>query len=641
MKNRYVNIFVIAAIMTAMTFVLPASLSPSYAASPDVQEVKGMDVLRKLEDKVRRYEQRQREKYFRYIQRLSRKEKARPEKPGKVEIDNALEVSVEERENRLVGNRRLLSFDVNVPVGLIRPNSVMNLRLYLCENDDRFLPRDFCAEWDYPLDRVKVSAMDSLKVITFTNDLTLKGDTRKYQVKALMDIQKGKKIYFQDTLTVASDRIWRPLHLLDMPVSSYVLNPDDFIVSPRLELRNTTTAVSLGFVPGSSRLDMSDKGNSDRLRNLKADISNILGRSAFQLKSIRISAYRPADSGADGRKLSSDRIEAAMELINSILPQNVRNRTYIQTKTVDVGRRDSLYDKRNSVLVEYVYESLRALSPDEILAKYESETAAVKLQYGLDEYRQLFSAVKDPDRLYDLYQRAYRESVAINGRPWPLAAGNLAAASLERGIADTTILSPLIDRTCPVNHYVYKPDGSVKEVVNIEQTVALQIMTYLAGDDYDSARSLLPILPDTGENRLLRAIVLCHGGYYMKSSSPAMKDLSDEISVIVSASSPVNKVVMYLAQDKAAFDRMAEQTLLTMTEESAKVQYLWAIVRSRDAQRSRDAGDMDSYCENFNAAVDFLVSAFRLDDSFISTALNEGDIPEDIVRDAVTEISDY
>lgn len=641
MKNRYVNIFVIAAIMTAMTFVLPASLSPSYAASPDVQEVKGMDVLRKLEDKVRRYEQRQREKYFRYIQRLSRKEKARPEKPGKVEIDNALEVSVEERENRLVGNRRLLSFDVNVPVGLIRPNSVMNLRLYLCENDDRFLPRDFCAEWDYPLDRVKVSAMDSLKVITFTNDLTLKGDTRKYQVKALMDIQKGKKIYFQDTLTVASDRIWRPLHLLDMPVSSYVLNPDDFIVSPRLELRNTTTAVSLGFVPGSSRLDMSDKGNSDRLRNLKADISNILGRSAFQLKSIRISAYRPADSGADGRKLSSDRIDAAMELINSILPQNVRNRTYIQTKTVDVGRRDSLYDKRNSVLVEYVYESLRALSPDEILAKYESETAAVKLQYGLDEYRQLFSAVKDPDRLYDLYQRAYRESVAINGRPWPLAAGNLAAASLERGIADTTILSPLIDRACPVNHYVYKPDGSVKEVVNIEQTVALQIMTYLAGDDYDSACSLLPILPDTGENRLLRAIVLCHGGYYMKSSSPAMKDLSDEISVIVSASSPVNKVVMYLAQDKAAFDRMAEQTLLTMTEESAKVQYLWAIVRSRDAQRSRDAGDMDSYCENFNAAVDFLVSAFRLDDSFISTALNEGDIPEDIVRDAVTEISDY
>lgn len=641
MKNRYVNIFVIAAIMTAMTFVLPASLSPSYAASPDVQEVKGMDVLRKLEDKVRRYEQRQREKYFRYIQRLSRKEKARPEKPGKVEIDNVLEVSVEERENRLVGNRRLLSFDVNVPVGLIRPNSVMNLRLYLCENDDRFLPRDFCAEWDYPLDRVKVSAMDSLKVITFTNDLTLKGDTRKYQVKALMDIQKGKKIYFQDTLTVASDRIWRPLHLLDMPVSSYVLNPDDFIVSPRLELRNTTTAVSLGFVPGSSRLDMSDKGNSDRLRNLKADISNILGRSAFQLKSIRISAYRPADSGADGRKLSSDRIEAAMELINSILPQNVRNRTYIQTKTVDVGRRDSLYDKRNSVLVEYVYESLRALSPDEILAKYESETAAVKLQYGLDEYRQLFSEVKDPDRLYDLYQRAYRESVAINGRPWPLAAGNLAAASLERGIADTTILSPLIDRACPVNHYVYKPDGSVKEVVNIEQTVALQIMTYLAGDDYDSACSLLPILPDTGENRLLRAIVLCHGGYYMKSSSPARKDLSDEISVIVSASSPVNKVVMYLAQDKAAFDRMAEQTLLTMTEESAKVQYLWAIVRSRDAQRSRDAGDMDSYCENFNAAVDFLVSAFRLDDSFISTALNEGDIPEDIVRDAVTEISDY
>lgn len=639
MKNRYVNIFVIAAIMTAMTFVLPASLSPSYAASPDVQEVKGMDVLRKLEDKVRRYEQRQREKYFRYIQRLSRKEKARPEKPGKVEIDNALEVSVEERENRLVGNRRLLSFDVNVPVGLIRPNSVMNLRLYLCENDDRFLPRDFCAEWDYPLDRVKVSAMDSLKVITFTNDLTLKGDTRKYQVKALMDIQKGKKIYFQDTLTVASDRIWRPLHLLDMPVSSYVLNPDDFIVSPRLELRNTTTAVSLGFVPGSSRLDMSDKGNSDRLRNLKADISNILGRSAFQLKSIRISAYRPADSGADGRKLSSDRIDAAVELINSILPQNVRNRTYIQTKTVDVGRRDSLYDKRNSVLVEYVYESLRALSPDEILAKYESETAAVKLQYGLDEYRQLFSAVKDPDRLYDLYQRAYRESVAINGRPWPLAAGNLAAASLERGIADTTILSPLIDRACPVNHYVYKPDGSVKEVVNIEQTVALQIMTYLAGDDYDSACSLLPILPDTGENRLLRAIVLCHGGYYMKSSSPAMKDLSDEISVIVSASSPVNKVVMYLAQDKAAFDRMAEQTLLTMTEESAKVQYLWAIVRSRDAQRSRDAGDMDSYCENFNAAVDFLVSAFRLDDSFISTALNEGDIPEDIVRDASAEFS--
>ena len=54
--------------------------------------------------------------------------------------------------------------------------------------------------------------------------------------------------------------------------------------------------------------------------------------------------------------------------------------------------------------------------------------------------------VKDPKELEELYRRAYHYSQELTGgKPWVLAANNLAVAYLKRDTVDTEVLKPLID----------------------------------------------------------------------------------------------------------------------------------------------------------------------------------------------------
>lgn len=87
------------------------------------------------------------------------------------------EVSVENRRNSLLGNRRFISIDVMVPVSIIKSGSVMSLELIPPE-DSRSIARSPCAKWSYPLEKIKVSASDSLKVLTFSNVITLEDGRR-------------------------------------------------------------------------------------------------------------------------------------------------------------------------------------------------------------------------------------------------------------------------------------------------------------------------------------------------------------------------------------------------------------------------------------------------------------------------------
>lgn len=624
---------------------------------PGTQEVKGQDMLLRIEEKVRKYEKRQKEKYYRFLQKESRKERVRriPRDDkglsGKKSFSSAdrtagkgkevlrydtsssaqmSEVSVENRRNSLLGNRRFISFDVMVPASLIKSGSVMSLEL-IPSRDGISLSGSPCARWSYPLDRIKVSASDSLKVLTFSNVITLEDESKTYLIKALMAISKGRKIYYRDTAVVASSRISAPLRLLRMPVSDYVPVPEDHRPQPVKQLRNTVKSCRLRFVPGSSSLDAASRS---ALAGLSADFRSIAGSG--QIKTVRISVACPEKASASDPDLVSSRMKSARELVFSMLPESGRNRIYIQTKEIRLPDGDP---SLGTMTLEYTYESLRAMTHEEIMAKYTAETGNPDIQnsYGADEFWYLFSVVKDSAELHDLYLRAYKESMAKEGRPWLLAAANLAASDLQRGIADTSVLSPLIDERKPSGYRLYRPDGSVRDIVNAEEAVALQIMTFLRQDNYSRATDLLTILPDTEANSLLRAIVLCQGDDSRPSSYAGYridKDMMDKISQAY----PVNRAVFYLAMESRAFDRLAGQILLSLPADDPLVLYLLTIVRCRQASVAESEGDSISADNLRSEAAVMLAACFEADESFIDHARNDGDIPLPVFLQASSSI---
>lgn len=645
----------------SMALAVPVSSVAAGAAMsvPETQEVKGQDMLLRIEEKVRKYEKRQKEKYYRFLQKESRKERVRripqdgkglsakrsSSSEGKTagkgtEVRQYVtsssarmpEVGVENRRNSLLGNRRFISFDVMVPVSLIKAGSVMSLELIPTE-DSLSIAGSPCAKWSYPLDKIKVSASDSLKVLTFSNVITLEDDSKTYLIKALMDISKGQKIYYRDTAVVASSRISAPLRLLRMPVTDYVPDPEDYRPQPVMQLRNTVRSFSYRFEPGASSLDAASRS---ALAELSAGFRSIAGSGSGQIKTVRISVACPEKASATDMDLVRSRMKSARELIYSMLPETGRNRIYIQTKEDRFPDGDP---SLGTMTLEYTYESLRALTPEEIMAKYRTETGNPDIQnsYGTDEFWYLFSVVEDRAELYDLYSRAYKESLAKEGRPWLLAAANLAAADLQRGIADTSVLSPLIDERKPSGYRLYRPDGSVRDIVNAEEAVALQIMTFLRQDNYSRATDLLTILPDTEANSLLRAIVLCQGDDSRPSSYAGYridKDMMDKISQAY----PVNRAVFYLAMESRAFDRLAGQILLSLPADDPLVLYLLTIVRCRQASVAESEGDSISADNLRSEAAVMLAACFEADESFIDHARNDGDIPLPVFLQASSSI---
>lgn len=645
----------------SMALAVPVSSVAAGAAMsvPETQEVKGQDMLLRIEEKVRKYEKRQKEKYYRFLQKESRKERVRripqddkglsskrsSSSEGKTagkgtEVRQYVtsssarmpEVSVENRRNSLLGNRRFISFDVMVPASLIKSGSVMSLVL-TPSKDGISVAGSPCAKWSYPLDKIKVSASDSLKVLTFSNVITLEDESKTYLIKALMDISKGNKIYYRDTAVVASSRISAPLRLLRMPVTDYVPDPEDYRPQPVKQLRNTVRSFSCRFESGASSLDAASRS---ALPELSADFSSIPASGSGQIKTVRISVACPEKASAADMDLVRSRMKSARELVYSMLPESGRNRIYIQTKENRLPDGDP---SLGTMALEYTYESLRALTPDEIMAKYRAETGNpdIRNTYGNDEFWYLFSVVKDSTELYDLYSRAYKESMAKEGRPWLLAAANLAASDLQRGIADTSVLSPLIDDRKPACYTQYRPDGSVRDIVNAEEAVALQIMTFLRLHNYKRATDLLKILPDTQDNSLLRAIVLCHGDDSRPSSYAGYRidtDMMDKISQAY----PVNRVVFYLAMESRAFDRMAEQILLSLPSDDPLVLYLLTIVRCRQASVVESEGNSISADNLRSVAAELLSGCFEADESFVGLARNDGDIPLHVYQLAASSI---
>ena len=133
-----------------------------------------------------------------------------------------------------------------------------------------------------------------------------------------------------------------------------------------------------------------------------------------------------------------------------------------------------------------------------------------------------------------------------------------------------------------------------KEIYNREAVIANQLAMYVLAYDYRNAGIMSSILPDNESNRLLRAFVKCLSGLYRKP----------QYYEPVAASSPNNKVVIYIAIDNLSLAKViAEEEL---ENDNPRKYYFLAQIYMK----------MDETVE----VVNNLVKCFQLDESFVAIA---------------------
>lgn len=518
------------------------------------------------------------------------------------------------------------------------------------------------------------SLQDSAMRISWADTVEVPDPAASYYVRGVLRLEDYNRIYYEKDMLLASARSVRPLKFLQYSLSERNLDPDKYKEKPRRERRNTAGNISLTFVVGKAQLDDSDSSNTIQLDHLKNDLLSIVHGEGSQLKEFSITGISSPDGTySKNLSLAKDRMKYALGQITSVLPKHIRDRVYMPTHAevapwsavVDLLVADSLmteaedirsiiekypdshdaqgirirklpYYKEKvspylsqlrSVKYEYTYELYRELTPEEIMDRYNNneEYRSGKKHFALYEYWNLFKMVEDEDELMQLYRRAYQESKESNGVPWVLAANNLAVATIRKGVVDTTILAPLIDPTIrKVNLVEKRADGSVNAIVNPEEVVANQIYMFLKANNFKRASVLAQILPDTEQNRLIKAFTLCLGGYYIGGETQEERQQAQEVFNTVASSSPLNKVVMCLAMDTRAYDHLAEQSIKDLPQDDALTYYLWAIIKCRDQ------GNIQSEME----AEGWLLRAFVKDEKYVGLAASDGDILENVFKNA-------
>lgn len=514
-------------------------------------------------------------------------------------------------------------------------------------------------------------------IIPWADTIYVRDPSRNYLVKGIVLFEDYNRVYDRKEYYLASSRIGRPLRFLEYSMVPYMLDPQAYRERAKREKRNTAGNMSLTFKVGQARLEDSDTLGKRQLDSIRNVLLDIIHGEGSQLKEFHITGTAsPEGPLAGNQKLAKKRLDYALGQITSVLPASVRERVYMTTdakvaswsRVAELLDADSLLfeaesvrsivaaNPRNqdrqgylirslpyyksviapllprlrSVSYSYSYEIFRELTPEEILDRYlhDEDYRSGRKQFALYEYWHLFNMVTDKDELHSLYERAYRESMELSGKPWILAACNLAASNIARGVCDTTLLSRFIDlKTHTTDFRMMRLNGNGYDLVNPEAVIANQLIMYVMAGDFRKAGQLVNILPDNDRNRMVRAFALCLGGYYKGGKTAYERAEARKVFDLVSSSSLRNKMVLCLAMNTKNYDDMAENILEELPQDDALTSYFRCIVYCRKGARTKDF--MDDI-----AAEDALLDCFHKDKSFIDIAANDGYVVETIFKNA-------
>ena len=452
-------------------------------------------------------------------------------------------------------------------------------------------------------------------------------DKSVYHCKANIWLEDYIKTYYQDTCFLMSTaRVRRPFQFLEYTFDECRVDHQEHFRAPRKEKVGTAKNMKLQFKVGRAELDRSDSLTVATLDSLKLEFKTICDdiikdrdagrKSSTSLDDINFEGYSsPEGSYAKNLSLSNARTQSVRSEVFSVIPRFVQDRlnsdrfkgfVHGWDEVANILERDSLkteaaavreiverypgnIDKQgadvrklpyyNTLIKErlgelrqvkcnYSVSVERALYPEEILANYNK---GKKTNLTLNEYWHLFTLIKDEKELEVLYRDAYNRSKRIEplGRPWVLAANNLAISYLKREHVDTTILLPHLKDGRPMNYSEMDMiNSSLRHYYNYPEIIANQAQMFMLAGNYQRAVQLT----DKIKTRypLLDAVCKLMGRYKL--------DVADKEALykLIEDSSPRNKVVMRLYQKQydsvaVAIKALPQDDPLT---DYFKVQYL-------------------------------------------------------------------
>lgn len=531
---------------------------------------------------------------------------------------------------------------------------------------------------------VKDSIFDSKKHDYYISDeVILPNVEEKFQVLARYYYEDYLGIYSEDTISLSALNPRKPMKFIQYDNSMFVMDPMKFQEKPSIERRDGKENISLSFKIGTAELNMADENNRKELERLENKIKEITSNEDARLRTIKISSVSSPDGSYSlNYNLSLKRLVYAHNLICNKIPSRISysDQTdfkkgarvakwtelaevlYNDTVTADLLLKDSLVrvagviidistinpnhdvqsmkisrlpeyntlikrylPKLRSMDFEYTAIVKRALTPDEILDRYNNDKdyRTGNRQFLPYEFWHLFQMVEDSIELENLYKLAYKINYnKKNSNILYLAANNLAISYMNKDSVDLNILSPLINMNMGVNI-----NGKIDEksiIINPWEIVANQMILLLEKKESNLAlklaRKLRRLQDDDIRLKKLIAVAYCMSGYYKeekinKLSESEKKDIKDYIEIVKNISA-INNIVISLAYRDEVEDKVAYGNLQDMSDDDPLVCYLKSIACSRLGM--------------FSEAVAYLQLCFMNDPKYIEIAKNDGDISEDL-----------
>ena len=497
---------------------------------------------------------------------------------------------------------------------------------------------------------LKIRWKGSIKKINRKHNYTCMGAIR---------VADYQRVFYSEDKQISSCMARRPFQFMEYEASLPQLDKEKYKEIPRGELRDGTEMISLSFLLGTAELDPDPK-NEAELERLNGVFRSIDQSAEYQMRRIAITGYASPEGNYQSNLYLA---KARANMAKNLVARNFTNDVYIYTNEPEVigwnvvadsldakglvqeageiravveANADNLTEQSKAIAqlayyeemikpilpslrifkCEYVYQTVRALEPEEIMQNYrhnpEYRVGGTK-KFNRYDYWHLFEMVKDSTELHNLYLRAYNESKESSTRPWIYAAHKLALSYHEKDTFDIELLRPFVDINAKGLNVERRTLAGHKYVINQEEVLAAQVANYYRAELNDTAYYLARMLPDKEEYKDLKSFALVRGLLFRPNKTDEQKEQLEAALAVVMNSSTLNRAILEVAMKK---DADARETLKLMDNEDPRKWYMTAILESR--------------VMNLGEAAAYLNQCFMLAPDYEFRMLRDGDISDDV-----------
>ncbi len=504
---------------------------------------------------------------------------------------------------------------------------------------------------------------------------------KHYKVDATKWFEDYNMVYSSDSVCLSEGYDQEPMRFLEFDMVNIDIDKTRYEKIGRPEMRNDKRELHLNFVVGEARLDPNDSTNFEQLNQLKQDLGRYINDKDGDISSAVIRGQASPDGGmAVNARLCAQRAQYLRGELTSAYP-SLSSKTTVTSDVAtwgdvaDLLERDSLQeyamqvrdivnavrDTRSQELriralpfytyikekvlprlrvVEFSfnYYTRRVRTVEEVYNLYDTDPGYRNGTKEQDyEFYMLFDKVKNsPKELETLAQAAYKSVKETgSGRQWPLAAYHLAQCYLKRDHIDTLLLKPYLSWYMGPNYEKRDFNQQLEGWYNDEAIVCAQIAMLCKAGDYTMADSIAAnLLPDSPKFAKLRLFLDCLNEGW---NEPRVRDS-------VASTSPLNKAVVYAAQDdpdvdNSGFHKAALYVLQDSTQVNPKdprVKYMEAILRFRLEQTNKEVKKFADrnfiYDEYYDEADGFpradwgvpMVECARMDEKYVKMLQYDG-----------------